>query len=182
MDVTAKKEGGPGAAGRVQDPGRESFKNNDIFKLVIKSGKPSRGGNPARDHLANERTLLAYIRTGLNFVLFGLILLQLAKYVVIAPLEGLHVDPEREGTARMAIYNELMAILHPVNRFSKPIGALVFSLALATLVFGGVRYLRLFQLLFSRHDEFESGLAFSLLIFLGAITIYVLAFVYSYKF
>ncbi|KAG0682622.1 hypothetical protein C6P42_002704 [Pichia californica] len=63
--------------------------HNLIFRWIIFFGKKVDGGNPARDHLANERTILAYIRTALNMVIYGLILSQLGKYIIVSPINGL---------------------------------------------------------------------------------------------
>lgn len=82
--------------------------------------------------------------------------------------------------ANQKIYNEVMKIFDCVNRFSKPLGGLLLALSLVTLVFGGVRYVRIFQLLFSDYDAFESGLIFNLVIFFCIIAIVILAFVYTY--
>lgn len=154
--------------------------HNLIFRWIIFFGKKVDGGNPARDHLANERTILAYIRTALNMVIYGLILSQLGKYIIVSPINGLKVTMDLTDE-QMQTYKEMKKMLDCVYKFSRPLSALVFSMSLATLVFGGIRYLRIMQLLFSDHDVFESGLLFNLVIFLGVIPIIVIAFVYAYK-
>lgn len=157
----------------------EQWKSNFMVKWILFCGKTTKGGNPARDHLANERTILAYIRTALNMVVCGMLLLQLGKYIVIAPINSMRGNFALDD-ANQKIYNEVMKIFDCVNRFSKPLGGLLLALSLVTLVFGGVRYVRIFQLLFSDYDAFESGLIFNLVIFFCIIAIVILAFVYTY--
>lgn len=157
-----------------------SYESNLIFKLITLFGKRTTGGNPARDHLANERTVLAYIRTSLNLILYGLILLQLGKYIIVKPIDDLKIT-HSINNEQLKIYNNTIEMLKIVYKFSKPLGAIVFSLSLIIILFGAIRYCRMFQLLFSDHDVFESGLLFNLIIFIGVIPIIVIAFVYAYK-
>lgn len=157
--------------------------DNIIFKCIVKCGKVTTGGNPARDHLANERTILAYIRTSLTMVMYGLILLQLSKYAIVLPINEM-VSNNNYGNLteqQREIYNNTLQLLDCVKKFSKPLGALIFSLSLTTLVFGGIRYVRMWKMLFSDHDRFESGLPFSVVIVVGVVAVSVLAFVYAYE-
>ena len=158
----------------------EWWRSNIVYRWILLCGKTARGGNPARDHLANERTILAYIRTSLNMVICGLLLLQLSKYVVVAPINGLKGHATL-NYKQQQIYNDVIQILDCVYQFSKPLGGLLLGISLATLVFGGLRYMRMFQLLFSDHDVFESGLLMNLVIFFSVIAAVVLAFVYTYN-
>lgn len=48
---------------------------------------PSRGASWMRDHLANERTLLAWVRTSLALVAFGLAIAKVAVFIRIATLD-----------------------------------------------------------------------------------------------
>lgn len=156
------------------------LKENIIVKLVTLFGKKATNGNPARDHLANERTVLAYIRTSLNMILYGLILLQLGEYIIVKPIDDLKIT-NAINNEQLVIYNNTLEMLKNVYKFSKSLAAIVFSLSFIVLIFGAIRYCRMFQLLFSDHDVFESGLLFNLVIFFGVIPIIVIAFVYAYK-
>jgi uncharacterized membrane protein YidH (DUF202 family) len=133
--------------------------------------KITTAGNPARDHLSNERTVLAYIRTSLNMMLYGLLLVQLARYVVLKTFpETLSKLPPG------AIYDTLQNVLLQVNKFYKPLGILVFSMALFTLAVGAFRYTRMFSLLFASsegevEDEFEGGLPVAAGVFVGVVAI-----------
>lgn len=162
------------------DDDGDRWRSNIVYRWILRCGETAKGGNPARDHLANERTILAYIRTSLNMVICGLLLLQLSKYVVVAPINGMRNHAALDDTQQQ-IYDDVIRILDCVYRFSKPLGGLLLAISLATLVFGGLRYMRMFQLLFSDHDVFESGLLVNLVIFFSVIASVVLAFVYTYK-
>ncbi|KAG2131827.1 hypothetical protein DEU56DRAFT_757510 [Suillus clintonianus] len=78
-------------------------------------------GNVARDHLASERTYLAYVRTSLACASAGVALVQLftlsSSTNANTTQEG--IDPER---------------------FARPLGATVVLLGLFILVYGLVRY------------------------------------------
>ncbi|GME83886.1 unnamed protein product [Ambrosiozyma monospora] len=41
-----------------------------------------KSGNPSRDSLSNERTMLAYVRTGISFILLGVAMIQFTKYSI----------------------------------------------------------------------------------------------------
>ncbi|MCB9612927.1 MAG: DUF202 domain-containing protein [Sandaracinus sp.] len=49
--------------------------------------KETRGGSWARDHLANERTLLAWVRTALAFMGFGVAIAKLSVLLQVDALE-----------------------------------------------------------------------------------------------
>jgi putative membrane protein len=54
----------------------------------------------ARDHLANERTFLAYLRTALAFVGFGFVVARFALFIrEFAALEHTAVQPSTTSTA-----------------------------------------------------------------------------------
>ncbi|KAI0345596.1 hypothetical protein BDW22DRAFT_1417975 [Trametopsis cervina] len=72
-------------------------------------------GSVARDHLASERTFLAYVRTSLTIASTGVALVQLF-------------------TISAATSNKAL------EHYSRPIGAIVICIGLATLVLGLVRY------------------------------------------
>ncbi|KAG6876832.1 hypothetical protein C0993_012701 [Termitomyces sp. T159_Od127] len=70
-------------------------------------------GSVARDHLASERTFLAYIRTSLLFASTGVALVQL--FAIASPST-------------------------PLTRFARPLGATLVIFALVVLAFGVRRY------------------------------------------
>ncbi|GJE92650.1 DUF202 domain-containing protein [Phanerochaete sordida] len=72
-------------------------------------------GSVARDHLASERTFLAYVRTSLTIASTGVALVQLF-------------------TISAATSN------HSLEAYSRPIGAVVICVGLATLALGLTRY------------------------------------------
>ncbi|KDQ62167.1 hypothetical protein JAAARDRAFT_102952, partial [Jaapia argillacea MUCL 33604] len=74
-------------------------------------------GSVARDHLALERTFLAYIRTSLTTCSMGVVLVQLF-------------------TLSSASANSI------IHRVSKPLGAAVIAFGFSVLMIGVVRYFR----------------------------------------
>ena len=152
-----------------------------IVDIIVKSSRITTAGNPSRDHMSNERTALAYIRTSLNLIILALLLLQLAKYVVIAPVTQIETIQHLKDSYEKDIFNQLVSCRHTVEKFSRPISAFIFSISLSILAAGTIRYIRIFQCLSNVPDIFESGLPFQLLVFLGIVIISSLFIVYTIK-
>jgi len=77
-------------------------------------------GNVARDHLANERTWLAYVRTSLAIASAGVALVQLFT---------ISTSSNPDAT-------------RPLRRLIRPLGGTVVIIGLAVLATGGWRYFR----------------------------------------
>ncbi|KAI0917565.1 hypothetical protein AcW1_007266 [Taiwanofungus camphoratus] len=71
-------------------------------------------GSVARDHLASERTFLAYVRTSLAIASAGVALVQLFTIA---------------GTTNQAVL-----------KYARPLGAIIIIIGLCTLVLGAIRY------------------------------------------
>ncbi|KAI0793030.1 hypothetical protein BC629DRAFT_1242195, partial [Irpex lacteus] len=72
-------------------------------------------GSVARDHLASERTFLAYMRTSLTIASTGVALVQL--FTISAETTNKHLE-----------------------KFSRPLGAVIIVIGLGVLFLGLVRY------------------------------------------
>ena len=113
----------------------------------------------ARDHLANERTFLAWIRTGVSLVGFG---------IVIAKLRYLQIEVGGAATSFPA----------PGGGRSALLGAAFAILGMLMIVLGSVRYAAAGRAI--ERDEFEPRggqlliLAF-LLVLLGVAVLFYLA-------
>ncbi|TDL20195.1 hypothetical protein BD410DRAFT_704255, partial [Rickenella mellea] len=77
-------------------------------------------GSVARDHLALERTFLAYVRTSLGCASMGVALVQLLSV------------PSADGTAQNAT----------LTKFVTPLGATTIVVGLSLMIIGFVRYFR----------------------------------------
>ena len=104
----------------------------------------------ARDHLANERTFLAWLRTGVAVVVFGFAIGRFA----IAIQEFMKAEGHPQSAARMSVWFGLVAIVTGVvlvfaglKRYRRtraqleigkfePAGFLIDVVALLTVVFG----------------------------------------------
>jgi uncharacterized membrane protein YidH (DUF202 family) len=85
-------------------------------------------GSVARDHLASERTFLAYVRTSIAIASTGVALVQLFTIAdITARITGTDVIP----------------VSRSVQHFAKPLGITCVLLALITLTIGGYFSLRL---------------------------------------
>src|SRR5260370_33376903 len=104
----------------------------------------------ARDHLANERTFLAWLRTGVAVVVFGFAIGRFA----IAIQEFMKVEGHPQSAARMSVWFGLVAMVTgiflvfaglrryrstraqlEVGKF-EPAGLLIDVVAILTVVFG----------------------------------------------
>lgn len=81
-------------------------------------------GSVARDHLASERTFLAYVRTSLSFASAGVALVQLFRVSVNASANG-----------SSASHNQLV-----VSSYARPLGATLVGFGMVVLVTGAHRY------------------------------------------
>ena len=89
------------------------------FQIILKNEN-----SVARDHMANERTLLSYIRTSLTFLIFGIGFLQF--YTIESKLSSIS-----------------SSIVVNIDYYLKPIGLIFFILSLITLLFGIFRFLQI---------------------------------------
>ncbi|KAG7868699.1 hypothetical protein KL918_001342 [Ogataea parapolymorpha] len=107
----------------------------------------SPSGAVARDHLSNERTMLAYLRTSMSFLSLGVGVVRLAKYAIINPLKPLNLEKYPE----MLRHDYYIA-----TTYAKPLGALSLAAALLTLAFGMARYCIMFNRIVNS-ERFQNG-------------------------
>ncbi|QRV77552.1 hypothetical protein RhiJN_05567 [Ceratobasidium sp. AG-Ba] len=81
-------------------------------------------GSVARDHLANERTWLAYVRTSLTIASTGVALVQLF-------------------TISAQQVNDPILLSGKLQRFARPLGAVIVVIGLVVLALGVNRYFRI---------------------------------------
>jgi len=111
------------------------------FKTIALENK----GSVARDHMANERTFLAWMRTSLSFITIGIGVTQLFRL--------------QDKDANSKSNNDS----HALKRFGKPLGSVFVILGIITLVFGSVRFFKV-QRMLTRNYYPATRLALVLLI------------------
>lgn len=118
------------------------------FKTIALENK----GSVARDHMANERTFLAWMRTSLSFITIGIGVTQLFR---------LQDKADSGGHNAQAL-----------KRFGKPLGSLFVILGIITLIFGTVRFFKVQRMLTKNYYP-ATRLALVLLISTVLITIFI---------
>ncbi|KAG5419347.1 hypothetical protein I9W82_003114 [Candida metapsilosis] len=100
-------------------------------------------GSVARDHLANERTFLAWTRTALVFVTFGIGFMQFYRLEeksqcpqISQPLA--HPSSSSSSTTTTSLFNH--NISNTVIALCRPIGGMSIILGILTILFGMYRY------------------------------------------
>ncbi len=74
--------------------------------------EPARSANRVRDHLANERTFLAWVRTSLALVAFGFVLARMGLFLrQFAMMGGASSRPEPRGSHEFLIVGVVFLLL-----------------------------------------------------------------------
>ncbi|CAD1812188.1 hypothetical protein FOB58_004404 [Candida parapsilosis] len=111
----------------------------DIFNFQI--NLPNKG-SVARDHLANERTFLSWIRTSLVFVTFGIGFMQFYRLEEKSQCpqisQPLRHPSSSSSSSSTALFNH--NISGTVIALCRPIGGMCIILGILTILFGIYRY------------------------------------------
>lgn len=98
-------------------------------------------GSVARDHMANERTFLAWLRTSLSLVTIGIGVTQLFRL-------------EKPKNVRVSMYGDQFIDLsnedrlpQTITKYGKPLGSIFIIMGILALLFGMDRYFRVQYLL-----------------------------------
>ncbi|CAI5755919.1 unnamed protein product [Candida verbasci] len=108
---------------------RESIK---LDLLSCRSITLENKGSVARDHMANERTFLAWLRTSLSFITLGIGMTQLFR------LE--HPNSKVKTMNNVLLLNDNEDNL--IRKLGKPLGATFIIIGILTLIFGFNRYFK----------------------------------------
>lgn len=142
---------------------------------IVEHISPIKGPeNETRDHLSNERTFLAYIRTGGSFMAMGITIILLGRFSVKESISEL-------GNLQNLDHGEIIDKLKHdemvVDKYCKPSGIVVAVSGIITIICGAIRYTINFKLLDHRRNVFMSGSLFSSIIFCTLLVVTVLAFI-----
>jgi putative membrane protein len=131
----------------------EELKGDNASKVEGKNKKQN-----AREHLANERTLLAWIRTSIGIMAFGFVVVKFSLFVKqISLLLG------KDATI-------------PQNGYSSVIGIFIVAVGAIILVLSFVKYKRTEKQLINESFQPSSSLIFSLTIIIIAISIMLILY------
>ncbi|ODV88046.1 hypothetical protein CANARDRAFT_56701 [[Candida] arabinofermentans NRRL YB-2248] len=143
-----------------------------IKAIVAKTSTISKNGAIGRDHLSNERTVLAYSRTSLGFLVLGIAIIQMSKYAIIQPISEVDVLSHSSSETLVTL---LLQDLNVAKRYCRPLGGLCICAGLLTVLLGTVRYFYL-QNMLQKSERFMSGSILILIIFFIMIPIFGLMF------
>lgn len=127
------------------------------WKAYFQSQELPNEGSTARDHLALERTFLAYLRTSLSLVTFGIAIAQFFRLPAALSqgsddIAGEHLSSTVQGgLSRTPSFFGLLfgndhggdddnQVPRGVLRLGKPVGVAYIALGIMILVFGAMRY------------------------------------------
>ncbi|KAL9937503.1 hypothetical protein V8E36_003912 [Tilletia maclaganii] len=135
-------------------------------------------GSVARDHLALERTFLAWLRTSLGLVSLGIAVAQLFKIPDLFDEENAKTDasllslllnktPSSSTTSQVAsAYADILQSTKPRNgeltKLAKPLGASFIGLGIIVLLLGSYRYFTV-QAILTRGNFLPSRIEISLI-------------------
>lgn len=133
------------------------------MKEVIKKKKDLVNGinrkQDAREHLANERTLLAWIRTSIGIMAFGFVVVKFSLFIKqISLLIGENIP------------------LPPQHRYSSMIGILLVIVGAVVLSFSYIKYKQTEKQLNDEAFKSSSKLIFSLIIVIFLISILLILY------
>lgn len=119
---------------KITPPDRHWY---DLFRPYVRIAN---NGLVARDHMANERTVLLWMRLATTFVLFGILFTQYHRM-------DMQTDPD-------TVEDDLKQRQRTIRRLSRPIGGLCVMLGAVALIMGYYRYIHVQLLL--RKDFFPA--------------------------
>ncbi|KAK5683449.1 hypothetical protein LTS10_004981 [Elasticomyces elasticus] len=132
---------------QVADENEDGEHDSWFKQLVEKYGSVEleNKGSVARDHLALERTFLAWLRTSLSFASIGIAVTQLFRLNT-----SLNSQPERRAVSLeeesslsqqpFTSYAESAAATHRLRHVGKPLGATFLGISILILLIGFHRY------------------------------------------
>ncbi|KAG6011975.1 hypothetical protein E4U54_007788 [Claviceps lovelessii] len=127
---------GAGAAPESDEPGRDGQSGAAVVSWLrrtlgnLQSVELENKGSVARDHLALERTFLAWLRTSLAFASIGIAVTQLFRLNTTLSDGSGSGSGSGHGTSHNAT----------VRRLGKPLGATFLAISILTLLLGTRRY------------------------------------------
>ena len=126
--------------------------NKDLVKEIIKQQN-------AREHLANERTLLAWIRTSIGIMAFGFVVVKFSLFIKqISLLLGKNVS------------------IPPQHGYSSVIGILLVAVGALVLLLSYLKYKKTEKQLNNENFRSSSTLVFSLTIIILLISILLILY------
>ncbi|KAF2858403.1 hypothetical protein K470DRAFT_221308 [Piedraia hortae CBS 480.64] len=97
-------------------------------------------GSVARDHLALERTFLAWLRTSLSFASIGIAVTQLFRLNSSLNSDSSSSPPSYSSEAKLDLRSPASREAHPLKQAGKPLGATFLAISILILLIGFHRY------------------------------------------
>ena len=110
------------------------------------------------EHLANERTLLAWVRTAIGIMAFGFVVVKFSLFI-----------------RQMALITRTTAAI-PQQGVSGPVGILLVVAGALSLIFGGWRYFQTEKRLQTGRYEHRPGLLYALVVLMLILSIAIIIY------
>ena len=104
------------------------------------------------DHAANERTFLAWVRTGIAVIAFGLVIKKFDLFLQSIAILS-HVDAERQS--------QLDRVFGPLGRYE---GIAFIVVGAGLIALAAVRFVRTERLLDNQETSFDNGVRMELIL------------------
>lgn len=137
---------------------------------------PQSGGNSyARDHMANERTFLAWIRTSIGIMAFGFVVEKFAIFIkqVNLILERTH---SQDSQGPVNTFYQSSPIQGPIQGYSSIFGVFLVALGVLICLFAFIKYKKVEQQI--ERDIYQPSILLDVMLALAVLLIGVFIVVY----
>lgn len=150
----------------------------------VSSNQTKQSYTPA-DHLANERTFLAWIRTGIGIMALGFVLEKFAVFMkqIAIMLEKYHAAIFYQAPSPHALpkafHHEQLTYTSPIQGYSSIFGAFLVALGVLICLLAFIKYKRVEKQLDS--NNYQASMALNIMLMATVVLIGIFLFIYLFE-